>query len=404
LASCTNNAQAAKVLPKSALMPHFNFSLFNHIPGGFGTYEDIIRPLAAMLEDLGHTVSRDNTLLPPPVTNILFEGFYNNTLWIVQNARREGKRFIIVATEMPTCISGKSFLFNNYHVDYWEGRSRTFIEALPLVDAVWCIVQGAAKFFSQFHPCVHDIELGLSNRLATVMNKHVTPEADFCIFGSEAQRRFEIADRLRSAGLSVVAVHHFPFVEERNSLASAAKVVLDIKMHVWWACVSTSRIVTALHLGRPVISEPRGPGATQVERWKHITKFSQSEDTFIGEAIAMLPNWADHHKTQVKALERMDAVGILGKAVKASLEYIPIGKFDLLQPTGYAPPPELPEGVDPPYLLISYNGHNVVHYNGEYFVVPHQIGTIHINRVADRFRPGVKKFSSEQEAKQAIGA
>jgi hypothetical protein len=270
---------------------------------------------------------------------------------------------------------------------------------------VWCIVQGAAKFFSQFHHCVHDIELGYSPRL--VANKTVTPEADFCLFGSEAQRRFEIAARLRGTGLSVVAVHHFPFVEERNALASAAKVVLDIKMHSWWSCVSTSRIVTALHLGRPVISEPRGLGATQVERWGRITKFALHEDTFIGEAIEMLPNWQDHHRTQIKALERMDAVGMLDKAVRGSLKYLPIVKPDLSLPPilqQSTEPIELPAGVNPPQLLISYNGHNVVLYNGEFFVVPHQVGTIYLNRVADRVRPGVKKFSSEQEARQAIGA
>jgi hypothetical protein len=385
----------------------FNFSLYNYTPGGFGTYEDIIRPIKAILEDLGHVVTRDNTLHPPPIINILFEGFDQPVnLDVLKRARAVGYRFVLVATEMPTHKTDHSFYWNDHRITYWLDRASGFVVALPYADAVWCVVQGTAEYLRKFHPHTADIELGYSPRL--VNSTRVEPHYNFCIYGSPSERRFEITAQLRSRGHGVIENYTFPFVEERNRLVLSSRVVLDVKLKPHLTVVSTSRIVTSLHLGRPCISEPRGPEATQVQRWKRATRFAYSDDTFIDEAISMLPHWREGHREQFEALRNMQAIDILNDAVKIIPDKFP----DVVEGVFQMPLPgkvltihqaSAPDSASP-YLLCSYNYHNIVAYGHEYFVIPQGIGEVNLALAIDRARPGIQRFPSEHEAKMAVGA
>ncbi len=65
---------------------------------------------------------------------------------------------------------------------------------------------------------------------------------------------------------------------------------------------------------------------------------------------------------------------------------------------------QFPSPANPlPRLIVTHNNHNLVGYMGEFFVVPHQVGTVYLDRIADRVRPGIRKFTSEHEARIAIG-
>ena len=59
--------------------------------------------------------------------------------------------------------------------------------------------------------------------------------------------------------------------------------------------------------------------------------------------------------------------------------------------------------IPPPRLLISINGHNIVCHEGQYYVVPQKLGTLHFDKQADRSKPGVRRFGNEADARKAVG-
>jgi hypothetical protein len=64
--------------------------------------------------------------------------------------------------------------------------------------------------------------------------------------------------------------------------------------------------------------------------------------------------------------------------------------------------PSIP-GAPMPRLLIAINGHNVVCHDGQYYVVPQKLGTVHLDKPIDRSKPGIRRFSNEIDARNAVG-
>lgn len=56
-----------------------------------------------------------------------------------------------------------------------------------------------------------------------------------------------------------------------------------------------------------------------------------------------------------------------------------------------------------PQLLLSINDHNVVIHDGQFYVIPQKLGTVHLDKLVDRSKPGIRRFSTEKDARQALG-
>ena len=233
-------------------MTHFNLSLFNFSGAGLASYADIARGLQAQLAEHGHTFSVNDNFFPPPIVNLIAEGFNKQTITMLLRRRQSGIRFALLVTEMPTRIGKHAFLWNYRTDTYWTERAHFFIEALPVFDAAWCLVDGAAQFVGRYIPAI-DIKIGYSHRLMQPAIAAIQPDFDFCIFGSRTPRRDLVVAMFQRAGHSVLPVWHMPGVAERNTAIGRAKVSLDIKIEPWWPLISTSRISAALYCGRPCV-------------------------------------------------------------------------------------------------------------------------------------------------------
>lgn len=275
----------------------FNWSLFNHNETGRSTFFDIVNGISTQLMDLGHEVHRDDKRFhEPPFINIIFEGFdpWTNTELLV-NAKTQGYNVICIQTEQHG-VPG----FNSKPVPELIHRQKFFVEALPLLTGVWCMVPGEARWVSKWQPHSHDLNVGWSPiRRELVGTKINDPIYDFVFYGGYTPRRNNLFKIIESKGHSIYKCDEYGDIRKRDSEVGMAKVVLAPKPHPKWELISGTRLTIATHVGRPVITEPHKSDSL----YKQVYKFSKSYNSFIQEAIDMLPNWQPEWEKQQKALE-----------------------------------------------------------------------------------------------------
>ncbi len=373
----------------------FNFSLLAYPAphGGRSSYADLAAAFEAQLADLGHTLLRQDALLPPPAINLVMEGFDKASVATLLRERRAGKRMVVVATEMPTCATAHGFLWNNRLDPYWAARAITFPTAAPLFDACWALTIDAAAVLRRYVPDTFEIELGYSPRL--LAQSDVEPAQDFCFFGSKTDRRAGVISELRRRGHSVEAIWHMPPAAERDKAIDRSRVVLDIKPFAWWPVVSSSRISTALHRGRPVVCEPRGPQQTQAA-WKDIGWFARSDESFPDEAAMVLAHWRAVHVRQMASFRRLTAEACLAGAIAGTEEAL--RKPPRPVPAEIATA-ESAASTGAPRLVKAVARTNLVEYQGKIYAVPQAVGNFHVDR--DQHQ-SVKVYGSIAEAERAL--
>lgn len=298
---------------------NFVINLSNHSDLGKRSLEDPSTIIAHQLRALGHAVQRIDGKAPMDGgITILFEG------WIDERAGDElaalvkrGVRILIIATEEPT---DKGF---NHGIDkHFVRRQEVFPYVAAHSEAIWCLVPGTAAWYGQFGPPAVDVELGWA---PTLQRSGPVPDHEFCFFGNLTDRRKKLLQRLLKR-VSADAKHHGNFGRfngliatyfgeggQRDLIVSRGKVLPLVRAHETMGLVSSSRISTTLHLGRPIIAEPHALN----QNWKDIIEFATSGEEFMLRCVEARHMWRVLHAKQMKAFrEAMSPEQQVGRALR----------------------------------------------------------------------------------------
>ena len=298
---------------------HFHFCRFNHCEIGKATLLDLIDAIGGMLVDLGHTVSRDDdSLMTAPAVNVVFEAFNRPIVRVLRDARRQGFRVVVVATES---VNGWWALNGMIRSPEMRKRRRWLPGALKEAAAVWCLVPGQAVVLKRWCANAHDIELGLSeSRLAALAGAQAQgkaePEALFCFHGGLTRRRAAVINAFRHGGINVLVPEtEYGPLDERNDIIARAMVSLALKPARNWRLVSNSRIQAALHCGRPVLAEDVDDGLASP--WRGIVPFVKTPELPVW-GIRMAARWREEWCEQIERYrELLPPSRAIGHAVAA---------------------------------------------------------------------------------------
>ena len=271
----------------------FVFCLKNHNSLGVRSLEDPVMVLIHQLRALGHVaeLSKDQVATSRDAINVLVEGFTKETPGQLAFLRKRGARFLCIATEEPTDQG-----FNHGVTPHMVDRQAAFPEAAKHIEAVWALVPGAEAWYGRYAPACH-VELGYAPTLERRFDVLISHEFGF--FGSVTERRFDILKRLGAMtkkthnGVKVLAGFQEQVYRDREM--SRAKVIVLLRAVEEMGLVSSSRINTALHIGRPVVAEPHQLSAN----WQDIIHFSRSLPRFYEDAMAMRRGWEHKHAKQM---------------------------------------------------------------------------------------------------------
>lgn len=288
---------------------HFRFFLGNHNEIGRRSLEDVIHALGAQILDLGHTADRSDKSVRIDAINIISEGFTELETQQFLSHKRQGLRFILL---MPESLLNNSL--NDFQTPVYQERYRQFMKVAPEADAIWCLVPGTAAKLRDLNPNAVDVELGYSPRRRRELTKE--PNYDFGFFGALTAFRRETLDEFRRRGHSLLVSRKLAPPDERDRDVANCRVILHIRASGTWKIISSSRCSTALHVGRPVVSQPVASRSI----WKRIIRFSGSHDSFFDEAARVAHQWELHWQRQFAAFQRLlPAERCIGPAVSALL-------------------------------------------------------------------------------------
>lgn len=379
---------------------------FNFVVAPYAQVGDQVDDLKDQLQEAGQgfTVSRE--FLPPPIFNLYCESAFEPGYLI--ELSKAGYQLIVVLTEEPTLVSTEGLVWNYNTIEGWVRRAEDFVRTAPHLIAAWCYVVGSAARISKWVRAA-DIDAAYGPRFSRSLLRNEDPVNDFCFFGRLTERRARIIEELRCGGHSVDVIPHNSTLVQRDARIPMAKVVLDIKQEHWWQVASGMRYVTALCRGRPVIAEGRDhPSA---ETWNRVVHFVGPDKGFIVAARAMLQDWKTVWETQEKAL-RISHPSHIPAAIKKLPKpraAIP-GIAHIKRSEQIAIPPSEPlvfpianGDVGPPRLVASVRGVNLVRFAGNFWVIPQNLGKVHLERLEERMRPGIRRFATYAEAQEALG-
>lgn len=279
----------------------FQFNRWNHCRQGQIIVEDITRIMSAQLQALGHEAA---TSEGPFVGgdlgyNVVLEAFEDQAhVQAIADARGDGCRFIIVATEEPSDEG-----FNGGFDPGMRRRQDAFPAAAKHADAILHLVPGAqtTAWYSRFAPTAA-VELGHAPSL--VESGEDRPEFDFGFFGKMTWRRRAMLDRL---GPSILVIETLDVPRaERDAMMRRCRVVVQILAEqtpegVPCGMVSSTRCASALLFGRPVVGEPH----PNPEPWDKVVHFAPSIDRFFEDAVVACRMWQACHRQQFEMFERL---------------------------------------------------------------------------------------------------
>lgn len=268
------------------------FNCFNHSGIGTSSVEDLIEIMGKQLRALGHTVDWDDKwyLQEELGINLIFETFDEDAVAELKRARRDlGCRFVIIATEVPT---DKGFNYGTtWHL---RERQKIFPRAAEHCDGILHLVPGEhiTAWYGQYAPTAQ-AELGYSPGVMKA-DANPSPRWDFGFFGGVTRRREKIIDKLaRIGGVRLEALFRTP--EERDVAMQSAKVIVQIRGREEMGLVSSSRCVTSLSLGRPVVAEPHELS----KPWDEVIRFARSLDEFYALATLTRSAWRGVYADQL---------------------------------------------------------------------------------------------------------
>lgn len=287
---------------------NFLFNCWQHTAGGRRTLEDLVAILGQQLRALGHVVGRndDELIVGPHHYNVFFEGFNDACADVYRRMRERATKVVIVATEQPTPLG-----FNGGVVPEMVTRQIAFRKVAPYADAVWCLVPGTLAWYGAINSRSAYTELGHAPALERRVD--CAPIYDYGFFGALTPRRARI---LKQFGSGVNVVSTFLPQAERDFQMSLCKVILQIRPHEKSSFVSSSRVNTALHLGRPVVAEPHTmPGA-----WRRIIEFAEPA-RLAKTAARMAARWQAQHALQMGAFRlHLSPAACVGRAIALTLD------------------------------------------------------------------------------------
>ncbi len=284
-------------------MSYFLFHAWQHSKDGRRSLEDPIGIVSHQLRALGHQTIWDPENDARDAKDILFahgddqfniilEGFTPEVIELIKRAHEDlGARFICLATEEPTPTG-----FNHGVTKDMVERQEMFPEAMKYFDGILHLVPGCTEWYARWAPAAY-VELGFAPAL--VRPQRITqPKFDFGFYGSVTPRRMALLKKLRDfvspSRYAVRIVGDFAKDEDRNLAMQDCKIVVQIRKFEEMGLVSSSRCVTSLCLGRPVIAEPHELSSP----WDTIVKFTQSEQEFLLTCRMARANWRDFHGAQ----------------------------------------------------------------------------------------------------------
>lgn len=294
----------------------FVFHDWNHCPQGQIAIADIIAIMAAQMEALGHQVvlpsdQNNRGHAPgPDVRNVLLEAFTDeDTIERIAADHARGCRFVYVATEEPSPQG-----FNKGNAYGMIDRQRVFPEAARYCDAILHLVPGqhVTDWYRQFAPAAY-AELGHAPGLVR-WDESARPDYDFGFFGQTTPRREEIFARLREVG-SLLTEYRLELPRaERDALMRRARVIVTVRAQDNVDYVSSTRVVSSLCMGRPVLAEHHpNPGP-----WAQVVPVCGDLDDFLETAVGMGADWEYAHAVQYEDLRRvMTPERCLGDALRA---------------------------------------------------------------------------------------
>lgn len=267
------------------------FQTFNHSDLGRRSIEDVIDIMGQQLRALGHEVEwRDDFFVTPELgINFVFEDFDKDCVAELKRVHDQGCRFVIVATEEPT---DKGF---NYGATLQlKLRQDVFPRAAELCEGILHLVPGenVTQWYGQYAPAAQ-AELGWSPGIMKA-DANPSPRWDFGFFGGVTNRRMKMIKKLgRIGGVRLEGL--FRSQEERDAAMQDAKVVVQIRGQEYLGLVSSSRCVTALSLGRPVLAEPHKLS----KPWDEVVRFTHSVDEFFATATMFRAMWRGIYQDQL---------------------------------------------------------------------------------------------------------
>jgi hypothetical protein len=279
---------------------NFLFNLFNHNKLGRRSAEDLVGIIGCQLHALGHKVGLNDEkfLIADDGINVLFEGFHEKSLDVIDEVHKKGARFLVIATEEPTPKG-----FNHGVVQEMVKRQQIFPQIKPYIEGILHLVPGqhVTNWYSQFVPSAY-AELGHAPELER-FNKDI-PQYDFGFYGSLTARRKRLLQKLANRtgfGQRSVYISAFKEASLRDSDMTKTRVVVQIRQHEQMGLVSSSRCNTALCIGRPIVAEPH----LLSKPWDQVVHFSKNDESFFDDALFIAANWQSYHRQQFEKFKKL---------------------------------------------------------------------------------------------------
>jgi hypothetical protein len=267
------------------------FSTFNHSALGRRSIEDVIDIIGQQLRALGHEVDWDdkNFLKESHGLNLIFESFNDDAIAEMKRVHDQGCRFLMIATEEPTPKG-----FNYGATLHLTQRQEAFPRAAELCEGILHLIpgDGITRWYGQYAPAA-PAELGWSPGIMKP-DRNLSPRWDFGFFGGVTRRREKVLKRLSRVG-GIRLEGAFRTQEERDTAMQSAKVIVQIRGQEYLGLVSSSRCVTSLALGRPVLAEPHKLS----KPWDEVVRFASSLDEFYAVAALMRSMWRGIYQQQL---------------------------------------------------------------------------------------------------------
>lgn len=279
----------------------FYFTSWNHNPRAREPVLDVVFPLIAGLRDLGYEVDIGDGPPREDSINVLVE-FFRNRRTVSQLL---GKNFVIVATEFH---DGGGF--NRERSKSWMRRYNYFKFLAKEARAIWVVCDDAVDGYQKFGPAVQ-LALGWSPQLMSHTKKDV-PKYDLCMYGNMAvPARVEIVKKL-SIRLKVVAMD-FETKAHRDNLLRQARFCYGFRPHANVVNASTTRIVSSLMQGVPVLQERVVKPSSLVEAMETI----DGVDDLLERWEEISARREEILNMQIGAWQTLSAAEIMRRAVSA---------------------------------------------------------------------------------------
>jgi hypothetical protein len=250
----------------------FHLYLANHHMDSVVLMEDLVRPIAAGLEDLGHHVASFSTdIVAAPRVNLFIEFFVDDSLvdTLLSLKQQMGDRFLfgVICTEdlddpIVWQLSGAQRL---------AGLQRI----LPAADFVWTLLPPDGYRRLAKPERVARIEFGFSPRLVppTFFDDPAERTQDVLIYGTPYKYRMPVHEAIRraGAGCDFTIGTDVPAGEAKaqglprflaDEMLARAKVVIDMRRGTQVRALSVARLSAALHAGCAIVAEEFEAGET----------------------------------------------------------------------------------------------------------------------------------------------